>query len=110
MENIAATIALSLSALFGIIAVLNLVAPSFLLAAYDRWEFPRGTHRTTALFAALAAIFLFIPITRLWGVALAAIIVFAIEVLLISRERYAYAVPGLLVIAALVPASLASPF
>lgn len=110
MQNIAAAIALSLSALFAAAALANALAPSFLMAAYDRWEFPRGTHRTAAIFAALAAAFLFMPITRLWGVALAAIIMFATETLLLSRAKYAYAIPGFLIIAALVPASLASPF
>lgn len=110
MQSLPATIALSLSALFGLVAVANALAPSFLIAAYDRWEFPRGAHRTAAIFAALAAAFLFMPITRLWGVAIAAMIVFVTDVLFISRERYAYAVPGLLIIAALVPASLAGPF
>ena len=110
MQNIPATIAVTLSILFAILALANLLAPRSLLAAYERWEFPQSFHRTTALFGALAAGFLFLPITRLWGVTLGALLTFAIVALLISREKYAYAVPGLLIIAALVPASLAAPF
>ena len=109
MQSVPPAIAISLSVLFGLAAVLNTLAPSFLLAAYERWDFPPGFHRITAICEALAAGFLFMPITRLWGVAIGAMITFATEALLISREQYAYAVPGLFVIAALVPASLAGP-
>lgn len=110
VQNFPTVVALMLAGLFALAAVLNLFAPTFLISAYTRWNFPPAFNRIIALFSALAAGFLSMPITRLWGVALAGVIMFTTEALLLSREKYAYAIPGFLVIAALVPASLAAPF
>lgn len=110
VQNFPTFIALSLAGLFALAAAINLLAPAFLISAYTRWNFPPAFHRIIALFSALAAGFLSMPITRLWGVALAGVIMFMTEALLLSREKYAYAIPGFVIIAALVPASLAAPF
>jgi hypothetical protein len=107
--GIPALVAELLAAFFAAAAFLNFVEPAFLARAYARWGLRPNINLLAAFFNALAAIFLSMPITRLWGVAVAALVMFAAEVLLLSRKQYAYAVPGLLVLAALVPASLAGP-
>lgn len=98
-----------LALFFALAALLNFCEPAFLKRAYARWDLRPNVHLLAAFFNALAAVFLSMPITRLWGVAVAAIVMFFAEVLLISRKQYAYALPGLIVLAALVPASLAGP-
>ena len=53
--------------------------------------------------------FLSNPITRIWGVALAFLITFVTIVTLLNHGKYGYSVPAMLVLAALIPASLAGP-
>jgi hypothetical protein len=101
--------ALLLTGLFGLSAAIHLYGPSFLRASYRRWHFPANTHRVVGVLELLAALFLSNPITRIWGVALAAIITFVAIVTLLNHGRYGYSVPAMLVLAALVPASLAGP-
>lgn len=108
-SGIPALIAELLAAFFGFAALLNFIEPAFLKRAYVRWGLRPNINLLAAFFNAVAAVFLVLPITRLWGIAVAALVMFAAEVLLLSRKQYAYAMPGLLVLAALVPASLAGP-
>ena len=104
-----ALVAELLAFFFALAALLNFIEPGFLKRAYARWDLRPNVHLLAAFFNAIAAVFLFMPITRLWGIAIAALVMFTAEVLLISRRQYGYALPCLLVIAALVPASLAGP-
>jgi uncharacterized membrane protein HdeD (DUF308 family) len=101
--------ALLLTSLFGLGAAIHLVGPAFLRARYRRWRFPRSTYLVVGVLQLLAAVFLANPITRIWGVALAALITFVTIVNLLNHGKYAYSVPALLVLAALVPATLAGP-
>jgi hypothetical protein len=98
-----------LSAFFAAAAFLNFMEPGFLKRAYARWGLRPNINLLAAFFNALAAIFLSMPITRLWGVAVAASVMFVAEVLLLSRKQYAFAVPGIVIMAALIPAALAGP-
>jgi hypothetical protein len=101
--------ALVLTALFGISAVLNLYGPAFLRIRYRRWRFPSNTHLIVGTLDLMAALFLSNPITRIWGVALAGLITFVTTVILLNHGKYGYSVPAMLVLAALIPASLAGP-
>jgi hypothetical protein len=91
-------------------ALVHLAAPPFIRNAYERWGFPPKFYRITALVELVAAAFLSDPITRIWGVALAALIMFVAIVKLLANRQYAYTIPGIVVLIALVPASLAGPF
>jgi hypothetical protein len=101
--------ALLLTGLFGLSAAIHLYGPSVLRARYRRWRFPANTHRVVGVLQLLAALFLSNPITRIWGVALAGIITFVTIVTLLNQGKYGYSVPAMLVLAALVPATLAGP-
>jgi hypothetical protein len=57
----------------------------------------------------VTAVFLAMAETRIWGVGLAAIITFTAVVTLLKSEQYAWSVPAVFLLAALVPASLALP-
>ena len=104
MSEIANTLALTLAALFGLGAALNLAAPEFLRRAYARWNSPRGFFYVAGIAQGFAALFLFLPQTRIWGGVLGAMILFVTVVLLLNRGKYAYAVPAMLLMVALAPA------
>ena len=104
MSEIANSLALGLSALFGLAAALNLAAPGFLRRAYARWMFPRGFYYVVGIAQTLTALFLFLPQTRIWGGVLGAMVLFVTVVSLLNRGKYAYAVPAMLLMVALAPA------
>ncbi len=101
--------ALVLSGLFGAAGLLHMAGPGFVRHAYRRWGFPSSAHRVVGVLQILTALFLSNPVTRIWGVILAGFIIFFATVALLNRGKYAYSVPGLLLMLALVPASLAGP-
>ncbi len=84
-------------------AAVNLAAPGFVKRAYERWRLPPGFYRVTGGLELLAALLLANPITRLWGVMLAAMITFAAVMVLLNHRQYAFSVPGMLLLVALVP-------
>ena len=102
--------AMSLSLFFGAAALIHLIGPAFVIRAYQRWEFPPKFYRVTGLAELLASAFLAIAITRIWGIVLAGLITFVGEITLLNHRQYGWAIPGILVLMALVPASLASSF
>jgi hypothetical protein len=95
---------------FAISALVNFIAPPFVRRTYARWNFPPNFHRVIAVIEAFAAAFLAFPATRIWGVTLAALIAFYAVSTLLKHRQYAFTVPGILTLIALVPASLAGPF
>ena len=101
--------ALVLTGLFGVAGLLHMAGPRGLRLAYRRWGFPSNAHRVVGTLQILTALFLSNPVTRIWGVVLAGFIVFFGTVALLNHGKYAYSVPGLLLLLALVPASLAGP-
>jgi hypothetical protein len=109
MPSIPTLDALLLTTLFGLGGLIHLVGPGFLRLAYQRWGFPFNAHRVIGVLEILTALFLSNPVTRIWGVILAGFIIFFTTVALVHRGKYAYFVPGLILMLALVPASLAGP-
>lgn len=101
--------ALILTWLFGLSAAIHLYGPVFLRARYRSWHFPANAHLVIGVLTLLAALFLSNPITRIWGVALAGLITFVTIVTLLNHGKYGYSLPAMLVLAALVPATLAGP-
>ena len=84
-------------------ALVNLAAPGFVKEAYARWQLPPKFHRVTGGLELLAAALVASPFTRLWGVVLAAMITFSAVLVLLNHRQYAYSVPGMLLLVALVP-------
>lgn len=106
---IATRFAWTLASIFGVSGLLHLVGLDFVKRTYARSDFAPGFYRVAGVIQLLAAFFLALPITRIWGVALAAFVTFASMVVLLNNRQYVYSVPGLLLLAALVPAALAGP-
>ncbi|HWC00144.1 MAG TPA: DoxX family protein [Bryobacteraceae bacterium] len=97
-------LALGLAVLFGLAGVIHLAGPAPVRAAYRNWQFPRGFHYVAGIAQSLAALFLAVPETRIWGGILAAMILFVTVVSLLNRRKYLYAVPAILVMMAIAPA------
>ena len=109
MPSIPILDSLVLTALFGASGLLHLVGPNFLKSAYRRWGFPFNAHRVIGVLEIITALFLSNPVTRIWGVILAAFIIFFGTFALVNHGKYVYSLPGLILMLALVPASLAGP-
>jgi hypothetical protein len=106
---IATRFAWTIASIFGVSGLLHLTGLKSIQRTYARWDFAPGFFRVAGALQLLAAFFLALPITRIWGVMLAGFVTSAAIVLLLSNRQYAYSVPGLILLAALVPAALASP-
>jgi hypothetical protein len=104
MSEIANLIAEMLAALFGLSAALHLAAPGFIRRVYQRWAFARGFYYVVGAAQALAALFLALHQTRIWGGFLGALILFVTVVSLLNRRKYLYALPAILAMIALAPA------
>jgi hypothetical protein len=95
----------ALAITFAASALVQLSGLSFVRALYERWEYPRNYHLFAGSVTLITASFLAIPQTRVWGIVLAAAILFFISVVLLSRRHYVTAVPAVALLAAL-PAAL----
>lgn len=108
--TIYATIAQSVAVLFAAAGGIQIAGPAFVQRAYERWEMPRKFYRVTGALELIAALFLANAETRIWGVILGAIVLFGAIVTLLKSEQYGWSIPGMMLLMALVPASLAGPF
>jgi hypothetical protein len=97
-------IALILTTVFALAAMLNLAAPDFLRSFYRRWDYPRGFYYVVGAAQATTALFLAVPETRIWGGILGAFVLFATTVSLLNHRQYVYAIPAILMMIAVVPA------
>jgi hypothetical protein len=109
MLSVPALDAVTLSGLFGVFGLWQLAGPARLRRAYRRWRLPTNAHRVIGTVAVIAAAFLADPITRIWGAILGGLICFVAVVTLLNHGRYLLSLPGMAVLLALVPASLAGP-
>ena len=107
--SIPTAIALTISAIFAGSAALHLIGPGFVRRAYERWDFPPRFYRVTGVMELIAAVFLADPLTRIWGVGLAAFVTFVAIVTLLNNRQYVFTIPGIVLLIALVPACLATP-
>jgi hypothetical protein len=99
----------TVGAVLAVLGLINIAAPRSLRETYARWEFPQRFYLVAGLLEITAAAFLAIPEMRIWGIALAGFIMFGAVITLFNHRRYLIAVPGILLMVALVPASLAVP-
>ena len=109
MEDIPTLVALSLATFFALFGVVQLAGPRFLRDAYRNWDYSQSLRVVTGLFDIVVAFMLEDPTLRGWGIALAAILTFGAVVTLLDHRQYAYAAAVTLLMAALIPATLAVP-
>ena len=101
-------IALVLAGILALIGFLHVIGVAPLREAFRRWEYPRNFHRIFGVANLVAAAFLAVPNTRVWGVGLAAVILFAAVAKLLASRNYLYAAGGVVLLAALPPAFVAA--
>ena len=99
----------AIGAILSVAGFVNIAAPRRLREAYERWEFPARFYLVIGVLDVTAAAFLALPEWRSWGIALAAFITFGTVITLFNQRRYMSAVPGVILMLALVPASFAVP-
>ncbi|HEX4272304.1 MAG TPA: DoxX family protein [Rhizomicrobium sp.] len=94
---------------FLLAALVNLTGSSVVRAAYRAWDYAYAPnfYRVVGVIELLAALFLALPQTRIWGVILGGGIAFFSVVALLKHGRYAWSLPAMLLLAALVPATFA---
>jgi hypothetical protein len=99
----------AIGAILSAAGLVNIAAPRSLREVYERWEFPARFYLVVGVLDVTAAAFLALPEWRGWGIALAAFIIFGTVITLFNHRRYMSAVPGIILMVALVPASFAVP-
>jgi hypothetical protein len=96
----------SLVGAFGISGAVQLAGPRVIRDAYRRWDYRRDAHRFVATVDLATAALIFHPETRVWGLMAAGLVLFGAVVTLLGDSKYAQALPGILLLLALAPASL----
>jgi len=93
-----------------VVGIINIAGPRKLRETYANWEFQPRFYLVAGVFEVTAAAFLAVPELRLWGIVLAGLIGFGAVVTLFNQRRYLSAVPAIILMIALLPASLAVPY
>jgi hypothetical protein len=93
-----------------VVGMINIAGPRKLRETYANWELPPRFYLVAGVLDVTAAAFLAVPELRLWGIVLAGLIGFGAVVTLFNQRRYLSAVPAIILMIALLPASLAVPY
>ena len=109
MYNAPTLIALSLAAIFSVFGLVQLAGPRFLRDTYRGWNYSQGLRLVTGVLDLVAAAMLVESSMRGWGLVLTAILTFGSVVTMLNHRQYAYAAWAVLMMVALVPATLAVP-
>src|SRR5580698_674910 len=105
--SIPSMVAASLASIFFVGSAIQLAGPGFVRRAYKRWDFPPKFYRVTGFIQLLTALFLVTPQTRIWGAILGGLVMFAAEITLLNHRQYFWAMPGIVLMVALIPAGFA---
>jgi hypothetical protein len=97
-----------LAAIFAVSAMVDLAGFRFVRARFRQWRYPRQFYRVVGVLQLVTAVFLATPLLRVWGIILAGLITFFSVVTLLNHRQWIWAIAGILIMMALVPASLAS--
>jgi hypothetical protein len=101
-------LACTLSALLGGIGVVHLLGPRFVRDAYEQWDYPQRLPLIVGILEIAAALLLYDPALRGWGIGLAAFINFGAVVTLFNHRQYLHALPAIVMMVALLPVGLAN--
>ena len=97
----------TVSATFAFAGLINLSGCPPFRAIYRLWHYPHNFYRVIGLTQLMAALFLIVPETRIWGIAASGMITFIATVTLLHHRKYLWSLPVMLMLVSLVPASLA---
>jgi hypothetical protein len=96
-----------LAAIYAITAIIDLTGYRYIRAWFRLWQHPRQFYRVMGVLQLITSIFLATPQLRIWGIPLAGLITFVWVVTLLNHRQWSWAAAGMLLMMALVPASLA---
>jgi DoxX-like family len=96
-----------LSAIFALAGLVNLSGSTRLRVVHRLWHYPHNFYRIVGLAQLMAALFLIVPETRIWGIVAGGTIIFVVTVTLLHHRQYLWSLPVMLLLVSLVPASLA---
>ena len=105
-NNLPHLLAGALTVIFGVTATIELTGYRYIGAHFRQWRHPRQFYRVMGVLQLIAALFLAMPQLRIWGIILAGILTFLWVVTLLNRRQWSWAAAGMLMMVALVPASL----
>jgi hypothetical protein len=105
-NNLPHLLALTLAVIFAATAAIELMGYRYIRTHFRRWRHPRQFYRVMGALQLFAALFLAMPQLRVWGIVLAGIITFLWVVTLLNRRQWSWAIAAMLMMVALVPASL----
>jgi hypothetical protein len=96
-----------LAVTFAVAAITCMAGSRYLRERFRDWGYPGQFYRVMGVLQLLAAFFLAVAQLRVWGIVLAGFIIFFWTVALLNHRQWSWAVAGMLMMIALVPASLA---
>jgi DoxX-like protein len=106
-HNFPHLLANGLAAIFAIAAIIDLAGSRYVRARFRQWHYPRQFYRVMGVLQLITAAFLATPQLRIWGIILAGLLTFFWIVALLNHRQWSWAAAGMLLMMALVPASLA---
>jgi hypothetical protein len=109
MDTISDIARISLAASFAVAAGLHLLTPALFRKIYQRPDYPDFSVRVMAVAPGFSSVFLLIPHTHIWGVALGALTLFVVVTEMLFHRRYTLAFLGILAMTALPVAIIAAP-
>lgn len=89
------------------LAIMQLFVPQLVQCIFHRRSYPRGFLQSVALVELIAAVFLVVPETRIWGVSATAGIILAGVVIMIHNRRFIWACAALALLLTLIPVAVA---
>jgi DoxX-like family len=96
-----------LALIFASAGIIDVAGFRYVRARFRQWQYPRQFYWVVGALQLLTALFLAVPQLRIWGIVLAGFITFFWVVILLNHRQWSWAVAGMLMMIALVPASLA---
>jgi hypothetical protein len=97
----------ALAVIFAITAIIDLAGSRYIRARFRQWRYPRRFYRVMGVLQLFTSLFLAMPQLRIWGIILAGLVTFFWVVTLLNHRQWSWAAAGMLMMMALVPASLA---
>jgi membrane protein HdeD len=96
-----------LAVIFAIAGIIDIAGHHNLREWFRDWQYPSQFYRTMGVLQLFVALFLAVAQLRIWGIILAGFVLFFWIVTLLNHRQWSWAAAGMLMMMALVPASLA---
>jgi hypothetical protein len=106
-HNLPHLLADALVVIFAGTATIELTGSRYIRAHFRRWRRPRRFYRVMGVLQLIAALFLATPQLGIWGIVLAGFVTFLWVATLLNHRQWSWAIAGMVMMMALVPASLA---